>query len=117
MLYVNLEINRQNVKAFVDSGAQMTIISQVAMLCVHRRQRAKTPCCCFLRAAALVCRVFIANKALRALQATAERLGLMHLMDKRFGGIAKGVGSGKILGRIHQARPLALHILGCLSCC
>ena len=36
------------------------------------------------------------------MQATAERLGVMHLLDKRFAGVAKGVGSGKILGRIHQ---------------
>ena len=32
------------------------------------------------------------------MQATAERLGVMHLLDKRFAGVAKGVGSGKILG-------------------
>ena len=62
MLYINLDINRHNVAAFVDSGAQMTIIGQ----------------------------------------ATAGRLGLLHLVDRRFAGVAKGVGTGKILGRIHQ---------------
>ncbi len=41
-------------------------------------------------------------------QGTAERLGLVHLIDRRFAGIAKGVGTGKILGRIHQVSSLIL---------
>merc|ERR1712183_500060 len=31
----------------------------------------------------------------------AERCGLLHLLDTRFSGTAVGVGTGKILGRIH----------------
>merc|ERR1712185_223746 len=35
--------------------------------------------------------------------ACAERLDILRLVDKRFEGTAVGVGSGKILGRIHIA--------------
>lgn len=64
MLYVKLEINGHPVKAFVDSGAQTTIMSTKL----------------------------------------AERTGLTSLIDKRFSGIAQGVGTGKIIGRIHTTQ-------------
>ena len=63
MLYVDAEINGVALKAFVDSGAQMSIMS-------------------------VTC---------------ARRCGLERLIDDRFQGTAKGVGTQKILGRIHQA--------------
>jgi len=63
MLYVDMKVNEFPIKAFVDSGAQMTIMS-------------------------LGC---------------AQRLGLERLIDRRFQGTAKGVGTQKIIGKVHQA--------------
>jgi DNA damage-inducible protein 1 len=64
MLYINLEINKLKVTALVDTGAQMTIISEKL----------------------------------------AKQSGIFELCDTRFHGMAKGVGTSKILGVIHAAQ-------------
>lgn len=67
MLYVDISVNGHKVQAFVDSGAQVTIISP----------------------------------------RLAAEVGIEHLIDKRFQGEARGVGSQPIMGKIHSV-PIAI---------
>eukprot|EP01122_Echinamoeba_exundans_P002667 TRINITY_DN12624_c0_g1_i1.p1 TRINITY_DN12624_c0_g1~~TRINITY_DN12624_c0_g1_i1.p1 ORF type:complete len:371 (-),score=92.16 TRINITY_DN12624_c0_g1_i1:65-1126(-) len=63
MLHIDTVINGFLVKAFIDTGAQTTIMSRIA----------------------------------------AEKTGVLRLLDRRFAGVAQGVGSAPIYGRIHMA--------------
>ncbi len=70
MLYIRANINKVPIQAFVDTGAQSTIMSEsLATRCGYFYQWFR----------------------------------LMRLVDKRYAGTAVGVGSCKILGKIHAA--------------
>jgi DNA damage-inducible protein 1 len=64
MLYINCKVNGKAIKAFVDSGAQMSIMSADM----------------------------------------AESCDLHGLIDERFAGMAVGVGTQKILGKVHYCQ-------------
>ena len=64
MLYINMELNGTKFQAFVDTGAQSTIISK----------------------------------------AFAQKCGVLKDVDTRFKGVAVGVGTSAIIGRIHSAK-------------
>jgi DNA damage-inducible protein 1 len=64
MLYLKSAVNNIPIAAFIDSGAQMTVMSA----------------------------------------RVAEQCNLTRLIDRRFQGMAKGVGTSRILGRVHMAQ-------------
>ena len=86
MLYINCVVNGHKIKAFVDSGAQATIMSQVNILTYIL----------ILVLQQIPCHAFSIETYL---QKAAERCNIMRLVDRRWAGIAKGVGTQKILGQ------------------
>jgi hypothetical protein len=144
MLYINCEVNGQKVKAFVDSGAQMTIstcslltphkvpTSARRAVCIHEAVvQFKDPCAGFrlcvcappslLPQSLSLSLIITLSPCASALldvrvgwvavsASFAERCGLSLFIDTRFTGVARGVGSARILGRVHMS-PLKIDSL------
>lgn len=81
MLYIPCEINGYPVKVFVDCGAQTTISTAG-----------------LVQSAAL----FISFLCGKVMKKFADRCGVSRLIDSRFAGMARGVGVGTILGKVHS---------------
>jgi DNA damage-inducible protein 1 len=74
MLYIPCCVNDYRLKAFVDCGAQTTISNHILRINTTVSERC------------------------------AKRSGLDRLLDTRFAGVAKGVGTSRILGRVHSVQ-------------
>lgn len=129
MLYVDMEINGVPVKAFVDSGAQMSIMTEVRVeqwVCrrvfveLHAVERVsgKAHTVAWISKASTAhtrLTFYSHNRVSRQAQHTliyasltsqdfASKCHIGHLVDKRFQGMAVGVGQSKIIGKVHQVR-------------
>ncbi|KAG0443547.1 hypothetical protein HPB47_014796 [Ixodes persulcatus] len=107
MLYINCRVNGHPVKAFIDSGKDsssglahhveflFSICSTIMPERVSDRQSYR------------IFTLFVDDFWLHCAQTTimsqacAERCAIMRLVDPRWAGVAKGVGTQKIIGRIH----------------
>ncbi len=107
MLYIDAKVNNHPIQAFVDSGAQMSM----------------SVCYCFFVEVCVIYLYVTKNsfflfyfQYIVAIMSSkcAEQCGILHFLDDRFAGMAVGVGTGKILGRIHIAQvQIADHYFPC----
>jgi DNA damage-inducible protein 1 len=107
MLYIDAKVNNHPIQAFVDSGAQMSMSVCYCFfveVCVIYLYVTKTS---FLLFYFQYIVAIMSSKC-------AEQCGILHFLDDRFAGMAVGVGTGKILGRIHIAQvQIADHYFPC----